>query len=87
MDPRVLAPLIPIIAIICFTVLRLAKIKSGQLGGQHQLGDRAMPDVLTRLEQHDEELSALRQELAETQERLDFTERLLTKGKDNVAGS
>jgi hypothetical protein len=77
MDPRVLAPLIPIVAIMCFTVIRLAKIRAGQ----QQLGDRTIPDVLARLEQHEEELAALRQELAETQERLDFTERLLTRGK------
>lgn len=82
MDPRVLAPLIPIVAIMCFTVIRLAKIRAGQ---QH-LGERTIPDVLAQLEQHEEQLAALRQELAETQERLDFTERLLTRGKENPGG-
>ena len=75
MNGEFLAPLIPIVAIIAFTVVRLAKIRSqGMLAG---------PDAHTmqRLDAIEQELDGVRQELAEAQERIDFTERLLTQQK------
>jgi hypothetical protein len=72
MNPAVLALLIPIVAIVCGTIVRLSR------------RDRAadLPGELSqRLEALESEVGALRQELGETQERLDFTERLLAQDK------
>ena len=70
-----LTPLIPIMAIIAFTAIRLAKIKAGQQ-------EPVQGEASARLEALEQDVQGLRQELAETQERLDFAERLLTKGRD-----
>ena len=73
MNPAVLALLIPIVAIICGTVIRLSKSRDGSA---------ALPDeVRHRLDALENEVGTLRQELGETQERLDFTERLLAQDK------
>ena len=72
MNPAVLALLIPIIAIVCGTIV---KIRSKDGGAE-------LPAELShRLEALESEVGALRQELGETQERLDFTERLLAQDK------
>jgi len=81
MDPRLLVLAIPIVAIMCITVIKLARIKTEQLTGG------ATPDVLARLEHAEAEITALRHELEETQERLDFTERLLARGTDGAGTS
>lgn len=67
MNPAVLALMIPIVAIVCGTIIRLSKKDI----------HAAPPDLVGRLEAMEGEVAALRQELVETQERLDFTERLL----------
>ena len=72
MNPAVLALLIPIVAIVCGTIIRL----KGR-GGASELP----AEVLHRLDALETEVGALRQELGETQERLDFTERLLAQDK------
>ena len=70
-----LTPIIPIAAIGAFTVLRLAKLKVAHL--------QALPGVSSeRLDALEREVQELQQQLAETQERLDFAERMLTKGRD-----
>ena len=72
MNPAVLALLIPIVAIVCGTIVRL---RSRDAGGD-------LPAELShRLEALETEVGALRQELGETQERLDFTERLLAQDR------
>jgi hypothetical protein len=70
-----LTPLVPIVAIAAFTVLRLARIRVSH------------PDALpgasaARLDALEREVQGLQQELAETQERLDFAERLLSTARD-----
>jgi hypothetical protein len=78
MDPGVIALMIPIVAIVCFSmvVLRIYSIRvaarRGSIGG----------DTLERLDAMEQELATVRQELAEAHERLDFTERLLAKGQE-----
>lgn len=67
MNPAVLALMIPIVAIVCGTIIRLSR------KDVHAPG----PELLGRLEAVEGEVASLRQELVETQERLDFTERLL----------
>ncbi|HXQ30304.1 MAG TPA: hypothetical protein VN848_13660 [Gemmatimonadales bacterium] len=48
--------------------------------GQRRGADRDVPD---RLDAFEDEMSKLRQELNETQERLDFAERVLAQGRES----
>ena len=75
MDPQFLAPLIPIAAIIAFTAVKLARIRASR--------PESLPsDVTARLEALEHHVQRLDGELVETQERLDFAERLLTKTRE-----
>ncbi len=76
----VLAPLIPIAAIVAFTVIRMANYRAqGRLsGGDANSGHR--------LDAVESEVDTLRQELSETQERLDFAERMLAQRKHEPLG-
>jgi hypothetical protein len=75
MDPAFLGPLIPIAAIIAFAAVKIARL-------------RAIPpaststDITARVEALEHNVQVLQQEQSETQERLDFAERLLTKARD-----
>jgi hypothetical protein len=75
MDPQFLAPLIPIVAIIAFAAVKLARIRASR-------SELPSGEVTARLEALEGDVHGLHQELAETQERLDFAERLLTKGRE-----
>ena len=77
MDPGALAPLIPVAAIIVWGVVKVTKI-------QAQSRAAAPLDADSRLEALENEVGTLRQELSETQERLDFAERLLARGPDSA---
>ncbi|HEX3233529.1 MAG TPA: hypothetical protein VHR41_05000 [Gemmatimonadales bacterium] len=70
MDP---AFLIPVTAIAVWGAVKIAKIKAqSRIAG----GD---PDATARLQALEQEVGALRQDIVEAQERLDFTERLLAQ--------
>lgn len=69
-----LAPLIPIVAIAAWAAIRIAKINAGRSGADN-------PELGGRVEELEQSVQTLQRELAETQERLDFAERLLAKGK------
>ena len=75
MDPQFLAPMVPIVAIIAFAAVKIARIRATR---------QELPsgEVTARLEALEGDVQGLHQELAETQERLDFAERLLTKGRE-----
>ena len=75
MNPEFLAPLVPITAIVAFTLYKLAKLRADRSG---------LPpaDVSARLEAVERDVQQLQDELAETQERLDFAERLLSQARD-----
>jgi hypothetical protein len=75
MNPEFLAPLIPITAIIAFAVVRIARLRATQ-------PQSLSADVTARLEALESGLEQVQQELAEAQERLDFTERILTKARE-----
>jgi hypothetical protein len=75
MDAQFLAPLIPIVAIIAFAAVWIARLRANR-------PESSSAEVTARLEVLEHGFHDLRQELAETQERLDFTERLLTKARD-----
>ena len=76
MDPAVfLAALLIFVGIPAFTVLKIARLRAAR-------PESLSADVTARLEALERGVQDLQQELAETQERLDFAERLLTKARD-----
>ncbi|OLC62479.1 MAG: hypothetical protein AUH76_08200 [Candidatus Rokubacteria bacterium 13_1_40CM_4_67_11] len=68
-------PLIPIVAIIAFAAVRIARLRATR-------PETPSADVTARLEALERTVQGLQQELGDTQERLDFTERLLSKARD-----
>lgn len=70
-----LAPLIPVVAILAYAAIKIARLRPAR-------SDTPSADVAPRLEALERTVQGLQQELAETQERLDFAERLLTKTRD-----
>jgi predicted nucleic acid-binding Zn-ribbon protein len=75
MDPQFLAPLIPIVAIIAFAAVKIARIRATR-------PELPSADVTARLDALEHDVQGIQHELAETQERLDFAERLLTKAAE-----
>ena len=70
-----LTPLIPVVAIIAFAAIKIARLRATR-------PESRSADVTARLEALERGVQGLQQELAETQERLDFTERLLSKARE-----
>ena len=70
-----LTPLIPIVAIIAFAAVKIVRIAVNRPVSQPA-------EATARLEELERAVQSLQQELAETQERLDFTERLLGKARE-----
>lgn len=75
MDPGFLGPLVPIAAIIAYAAVKIARLRAPQ-------GGAASPEVIARLEALEHRLEGVQQELVETQERLDFAERLLSQARE-----
>jgi predicted nucleic acid-binding Zn-ribbon protein len=76
MDPAVfLIALSIVVGIPAFTVLKIARLRAARLASP-------AADVTERLEGLEQDVQGLQQELAETQERLDFAERLLSKARE-----
>ena len=76
MEPAVfLTALLILVGIPAVTVLKLARMRAAR-------PQSASADVTARLEEVERGVQDLRHELAETQERLDFTERLLSKARE-----
>jgi hypothetical protein len=69
-----LAPLIPVVAIVAWAAIKIARINATRIASPPS-------EVTARVEELERVLHGLQQELAETQERLDFAERLLAKGR------
>ncbi len=70
-----LTPLIAVVAIIAFAAIKIARLRATR--------SESLPsDVTARLEALERGMQGLQEELAETQERLDFAERLLSKARD-----
>jgi len=70
-----LKPLIPIVAIIAFAAIKIVRIAVNR-----PVSPPA--EVTARVEELERVVQSLQQELAETQERLDFAERLLGKARE-----
>jgi predicted nucleic acid-binding Zn-ribbon protein len=76
MEPPVfLAALLIFVGIPALTILKIARLRAAR----PQL---PTADVTERLEAVEHRVEDLQRELAETQERLDFAERLLTKARE-----
>ena len=76
MDPAFLGPLVPIAAIIAFAAVKIVRLRATLPGS-------ASPEVTARLEALERSVHDVQQELAETQERLDFAERLLSQARED----
>jgi predicted nucleic acid-binding Zn-ribbon protein len=77
MEPIVfLAALLMLVGIPALTVLKIARLRATRL-------QSPPAEVTQRLEAVEHRVEDLQQELAETQERLDFAERLLTKARED----
>jgi predicted nucleic acid-binding Zn-ribbon protein len=75
MDPAFLGPLIPIAAIVAFAAVKIAKLRATSAS--------SLPaDTAERLEALEQKVDGLQQELAETHERFDFAERMLSQARD-----
>ncbi len=70
----VLALSIPVVAIIFGSLVKMAKFKA-----EASHGALANPEMDHRLAALEDEVVTLREDLSETQERLDFTERMLAQ--------
>lgn len=76
MDPVVfLAALLIFVGVPAFTVITVARLRAAR-------PQSLSADVTARLEALEHGVQDLQQELAETQERLDFAERLLSKVRE-----
>jgi hypothetical protein len=76
MDPAIfIGALLIVIGIPAFTVVTVARLRARRL-------ESPAADVTARLEALERGAETLQREMAETQERLDFTERLLSKARD-----
>ena len=72
MDPGSVGVFIPICAILCWGAVKIARIQAESRKSQD-------PETANRLQALENEVGALRQEMGEAQERLDFAERLLAQ--------
>jgi len=75
MDPGVIGVFIPVVAIIAIASVKIARILASR-------PQAPAADVGGRLEALERDVEGLQQQLIETQERLDFTERLLAQARD-----
>ena len=79
MDHGSIVLLIPIVAIVVGGLVRIARLKASAGPG----GTAVTGEMEARLGTLEQEITTLRQELTEAQERIDFTERLLTQAKES----
>jgi predicted nucleic acid-binding Zn-ribbon protein len=75
MNPDFLLPLIPIVAIIAVAAVKIARLRATR-------PESPSIDVTARFEALERVVQELQHDVAETQERLDFTERLLSKARE-----
>lgn len=87
MDKQALAVMIPVLAVFFVGLTVFANTAIGKALAR-RIGGEARPRIEDDVQQHlldiQSEMSAMRQELMETQERLDFAERLLARRDDGA---
>jgi hypothetical protein len=79
---RILGLMIPLLALSIGGVVVLSRTRIGEAIARRISGDTRDPEVEAHLEALEDELTRLRGQLGETNERLDFAERLLTRGEE-----
>jgi hypothetical protein len=79
MGPESLVLMIPIAAIVMTGLVKIARLFGPGAQGQ---GGAGVKQLEARLEAVEQELASVHQDLAETQERLDFAERLLAQTRE-----
>jgi ubiquinone biosynthesis protein UbiJ len=79
---RILGLMIPLFAISIVGVLVLSRTRIGEAIARRIAGDTRHPQWEAELEALEDEVARLRGQLGETNERLDFAERLLTRGEE-----
>ena len=79
---RMLGLMIPLIAISITGVLVLSRTRIGEAIARRISGDTRDPRWEAELEALEDEVARLPGQLGETNERLDFAERLLTRGEE-----
>jgi hypothetical protein len=72
-NPEFLAPLIPVVAIIAFAAVKITRLRVTAPNSS---------DLAARVNALEGIVHDVQQELAETQERLDFAERLLSQARE-----
>jgi len=77
-----LGVMIPVLALSIGGLLLLSRSRLGEAVTRRIAGERHHPECEAQLDGLEAELSALRTQLSETQERLDFAERMLTRIDD-----
>ncbi len=89
MDPDIvqgvvaaLGIMIPLSAIAIGGLLLLSRSRIGEAIAHRIAGTRQDPESVAQLEALEDEVARLRSQLGETNERLDFAERLLTRGEE-----
>lgn len=82
MDKQALGVLIPVLGVFFIGMIGLSRTVIGKALARRIGGEEGIPAALeSELREMRSEIDALRGELLETQERLDFTERQLAAGK------
>ena len=85
MDPGLVIPIGGMITTIVGTIaISWAVVQGIRIRTQPRIGDQELARAVTDLE---ERLDRMQQQLAETHERLEFAERLLTRGHDSHQGT
>jgi hypothetical protein len=79
---RILGLMIPLLALSIGGVVVLSRTRIGEAIARRISGDTRDPEVEAHLEALEDELTRLRGQLSETNERVDFAERLLTRGEE-----
>ena len=85
MDKQALAVLIPVLAVFFVGLVAISRTAIGKALARRIGGEvESRPAFAADLDDLRAEVSALRGELLETQERLDFTERMIASGRKEV---
>ena len=86
LDAGAIATLIPVTAVFFCGLALLSRTAIGQVIAQRLRGNASRDVQLeAELQTLRDEMEALRRELGETQERLDFAERVLTRGGESAS--
>lgn len=79
----VLGVMIPLFALSIGGMLLLSRSRIGEAIARRIGGDTRHPELEAQVDALEDEVARLRTQLGETNERLDFAERLLTRGEES----